>query len=254
MQHSNLTKRQVIAVFLALMTAMFVGSLDQTIVSTALPTIAGELGGVDHMLWVSTAYMLASTIMMPLYGKFGDLFGRKYLFCGALVFFVAGSCVCGLVDSMSGLIAGRAVQGLGGGGLMILSQAIIADIFPPAERGKYMGVMGASFGVSMIIGPLLGGFFTETLSWRWCFWVNVPLGLAALALCAWFFASPSERQAKSCSHRHTRHHHHGRCHHVPHLGHLMGRQHIRLGFACHLGAYRQLHRVRIAVRCSRTPR
>ena len=195
MQHSNLTKRQVIAVFLALMTAMFVGSLDQTIVSTALPTIAGELGGVDHMLWVSTAYMLASTIMMPLYGKFGDLFGRKYLFCGALVFFVTGSCVCGLVDSMGGLIAGRAVQGLGGGGLMILSQAIIADIFPPAERGKYMGVMGASFGVSMIIGPLLGGFFTETLSWRWCFWVNVPLGLAVLALCAWFLPHhPSDKQ------------------------------------------------------------
>lgn len=182
----HLARREIIFVFAALMVAMFVSSLDQTIVSTALPTIVGELGGVDHMLWVTTAYLLCSTIMMPIYGKFGDLYGRKYLFCGCLAFFVGGSVVCGLSSSMFGLIAGRAIQGLGGGGLMILSQAIIADIFPPKERGKYMGIMGAAFGLSTVLGPLLGGWFTESIGWRWCFWINIPLGLIALVLAARF--------------------------------------------------------------------
>lgn len=171
-------------VFAALLIAMFVGSLDQTIVSTALPTIVGELGGVNHMLWVTTAYTLCSTIMMPIYGKLGDLYGRKYLFCACLVFFVVGSTTCGLTTSMATLIAGRAIQGLGGGGLMVLAQAIIADIFPPRERGKYMGLMGAAFGVSAVLGPLLGGWFTDGIGWRWCFWMNVPLGLIALIVAA----------------------------------------------------------------------
>lgn len=182
----SLSRRSVVLVFAGLMISMFVGSLDQTVVSTALPTIVGELGGVNHMLWVTTAYLLCSTVMMPIYGKLGDTFGRKYLFCACLVFFVAGSIICGLSDSMAWLIAGRAIQGLGAGGQMILSQAIVADIFPPRERGKYMGVMGAAFAVSAVVGPLLGGVFTETLSWRWCFWINVPLGILALLAAACF--------------------------------------------------------------------
>lgn len=177
-----LSRGRIIAVFVALMVSMFVGSLDQTIVSTALPTIVGELGGVDHMLWVTTAYMLASTVTMPLYGKLGDLDGRKPLFCLALLLFASGSVVCGIGGTMVALIVGRAVQGLGGGGLMVCSQAIVADIFPPKERGKYMGIMGAAFGVSAVVGPLLGGWFTDYAGWRWCFWVNVPLALFALGV------------------------------------------------------------------------
>lgn len=184
METHNLSRRAIGAVFAALMIAMFVGSLDQTVVSTALPTIVGELGAVNHMLWVTTAYFLSSTVTMPIYGKLGDLYGRKHLFCVAQVLFVAGSLVCAIGGSMECLIAGRAIQGLGGGGQMVLSQSIVADIFPPKERGKYMGIMGASFGVSMVLGPLIGGWFTEYLSWRWCFWINLPLGLAAFAIAA----------------------------------------------------------------------
>ncbi len=177
---SSMSRKEIMAVFVGLMLAMFMGSLDQTIVSTALPTIVGDLGGVDHMMWVTTAYMLCSTISMPLYGKLGDIFGRKYLFCGGICLFMLGSIICGLGDSMGALIVGRATQGLGGGGLMILAQSIVADIFPPKERGKYMGIMGAAFGVSAVIGPLLGGWFTDYLGWRWCFWINIPLAAVAL--------------------------------------------------------------------------
>ncbi len=182
----QMSRSGVIAVFVALMMAMFVGSLDQTIVSTALPTIVGDLGGVEHMLWITSAYMLCSTCMMPIYGKLGDMFGRKYLFCAAMGVFLTGSVVCGMSGTMAGIIIGRAIQGLGGGGNMILSQAIVADIFPPRQRGKYMGIMGAAFGVSAVLGPLLGGLFTDYVGWRWCFWVNVPLAGVAIVLAAKF--------------------------------------------------------------------
>jgi len=188
--------KSLAAVFVGLILAMLVSSLDQTIVSTALPTIVGELGGVDHMLWITTAYVLASTCMMPLYGKLGDLIGRKPLFLMALGLFTLGSLVCAIGGSMPGLIAGRAIQGLGGGGLMILSQAIIADVVPVRQRGKYMGVMGAVFAVSMIVGPLLGGWFTEVVGWRYIFWFNIPIALAAIALAAIFLpkVSPSAQR------------------------------------------------------------
>lgn len=179
-------KRDIAFVFVGLMISMFAASLDQTIISTALPTIVGDLGGASNMLWVTTAYLLTSTIAMPIYGKLGDMFGRKYLFCGSLVFFVSGSVVCSLANSMVMLIAGRALQGIGGGGQIILSQAIVADIFPPRERGKFMGIMGAAFGMSAVLGPMLGGIFTDALSWHWCFIINIPLGIIALIAAAKF--------------------------------------------------------------------
>jgi len=179
---SGISKKRVNLIFAALMVAMLLSALDQTILGTALPTIVGELDGVNHMLWVATAYILASTIVMPVYGKLGDLMGRKPLFVIALSIFVFGSILGGFANSMEWLIAGRAVQGLGGGGLMILSQAIIADVIPARDRGKYMGFIGAVFGLSSVAGPLLGGLFTDVLSWRFAFWINVPLGIAAIVL------------------------------------------------------------------------
>ncbi|MEU1529897.1 MDR family MFS transporter [Streptomyces fagopyri] len=187
------SRRGIWLVFSGLMVAMLLASLDQTIFSTALPTIVGELHGVDHMLWVTTAYILASTIMMPVYGKVGDLIGRKSIFIAAISLFMVGSVVGGLADSMTALIIGRAIQGLGGGGLIILSQAIIADIVPARERGKYMGIMGAVFALSSVAGPLLGGFFTEGIGWRWAFWMNLPLGALAITA-AVFFLHPHTRK------------------------------------------------------------
>lgn len=187
------SRRSIWLIFSGLMIAMLLASLDQTIFSTALPTIVGELNGVNHMLWVTTAYILASTIMMPVYGKVGDLIGRKPIFIAAIGLFMVGSVVGGLADNMTTLIIGRAIQGLGGGGLMILSMAIIADIVPARERGKYMGLMGAAFAVSSVAGPLLGGFFTEGIGWRWAFWMNLPLGALAI-LAAVFFLHPHVRK------------------------------------------------------------
>jgi EmrB/QacA subfamily drug resistance transporter len=177
------------------MLGMLLAALDQTIVATALPTIVGDLGGLNHLSWVVTAYLLAATVSTPLYGKLGDLYGRKLVFQAAIVIFLAGSALAGLSQSMAQLIAFRAVQGLGGGGLMVTAQAIIADVVSPRERGRYMGYFGAVFGGAMVAGPLAGGFFTDHLTWRWVFYINLPLGLAAFVVTA-LALHPHERRVR----------------------------------------------------------
>src|SRR5579863_4872568 len=189
--------RSIRAIFGSLMLVMLLASLDQTIVSTALPTIVGEFGGLAHLSWIVTAYLLATTIVTPLYGKLGDLFGRKIVLQSAIVLFLAGSALCGLSRSMTQLIVFRAVQGLGGGGLIVTAMAVIGDLFAPRERGKFQGVFGGVFGLSTVMGPLIGGFFVEQLSWRWIFYVNLPLGLVALVIIGWAFSAPGARRRPS---------------------------------------------------------
>ncbi len=178
--HAYLSHREIIQVMVGLMAGMFLAALDQSIVGTALPTIVSDLGGLEHMSWVVTAYLLTSTASTPLWGKISDLYGRRPMFQAAIVLFLVGSIISGASGAMPTLIAGRAIQGVGGGGLMALALATIGDIIPPRERGKYQGMFGAMFGISSVAGPLLGGFFTEGPGWRWIFWINVPIGLAAL--------------------------------------------------------------------------
>ena len=184
--------RPVRVIFGALMLVLLLASLDQTIVSTALPTIVGDLGGLSHLSWVVTAYLLASTVAGPLYGKLGDLYGRKLMLQIAIGVFLVGSALCGLSQNMTELIAFRALQGLGGGGLIVTTMAAVGDIIAPRDRGKYQGFFGGVFGISTVIGPLLGGFFVDNLSWRWIFYVNLPLGLVALAVIGAAFQSASE--------------------------------------------------------------
>ncbi len=191
LQVSSASSRRV--VFAGLLLVMLMAALDQTIVATALPTIVGDLGGLSHISWVVTAYLLAQTAVTPLYGKLGDMFGRKIVLQVGLVVFLIGSALCGLSQSLDELIAFRALQGLGGGGLMVSAQAAIGDVVPPSERGRYTGLFGAVFGLASVMGPLLGGFLTGHLSWRWIFYVNLPIGVLALFVLAATLPSASQR-------------------------------------------------------------
>ena len=180
--NSNTETRRRLAIFAALALVLLLASLDQTIVSTALPTIVREIGGLSHLSWIVTAYLLATTIVVPLYGKLGDLFGRRIVLQTAVVIFLIGSALCGLAQNLPELIAFRIVQGLGGGGLIVTAVAVVGDVVPPRERGRYQGFFGGVFGLSTVLGPLIGGFIVDNLSWRWIFLINLPFGILALAV------------------------------------------------------------------------
>ncbi|HET7896136.1 MAG TPA: MFS transporter, partial [Flavisolibacter sp.] len=173
-------EKSKMAILSGVVLAMLLSSLDQTIVSTAMPTIVQELNGLEHISWVFTAYMLGSTVTVPIYGKLSDMFGRRTLYLIGIGIFLLGSALCGLSQSMNQLILFRGLQGIGGGAMMVNSFAIIGDVFPPAERGKYQGMIGGVFGLSSVAGPLLGGWITDHTSWRWVFYVNLPLGIVAI--------------------------------------------------------------------------
>src|SRR5688572_11558335 len=181
-------RRMEVRVFATVAVGMFLAALDQTIVGTALPTIVGDLGGASHLSWVVTAYLLAETIATALAGKLGDLFGRKLLFQVCVAIFIIASIFCGMAQSMGWLVISRGAQGIGAGGMMVTSMALIADYIPLRRRGKYQGALGAVFGVVTVVGPLLGGLFTDHASWRWAFYVNVPVGIALMIFC--YYAMP----------------------------------------------------------------
>ena len=189
------TKRELYWILSALMLGMLLAALDATIVSTALPTIVGDLHGANHLSWVVVSYLLASTVSTPLWGKLGDLHGRKMYFIASIAIFLLGSMACGFATNMLELILFRALQGLGGGGLMIGAQAVIADVVPPRERGRYSGLFGAVFGAATVLGPLLGGFIVEYWSWRWIFFVNVPFGIVALVVTVVALPGAAERRS-----------------------------------------------------------
>ena len=199
---TELPRAQVVITLVCILLTMFLAALDQTIVSTATPTIVAELGGFDRYVWITTGYLVASTTAAPIVGRLSDIYGRKWFFVGAVVLFIIGSVLCGLSQDMTQLIIFRVIQGLGGGTIMAVTFISIADLFPPEQRGKYMGILAACFGLSSVVGPTLGGFLTDSLSWNWVFFVNIPLaGPVIFLLMKWnlvweFMESQAEEEKK----------------------------------------------------------